>query len=224
MSRSERVYWALLRAYPRSTRDASGDDMVQLFEDRLRDADTRRERAGVWLESVADIVVTAPRERLSRRRELRIAEGPPIESRRSVLPDFGVAALPLAITAFLMLAAPGYYSPFFDERVYLLGLQAGTSGLWMTAILAAIGILAARRRADLSDPMLQAVLIAALVAPTVFVFVLVPCDGLVYLAYAMTFFVLVARFRAVQVALVVPFLAWVLVGPWVVNALNALES
>ena len=43
MTRSERVYRILLRAYPGRTRDACADDMAQLFADRLRDAASARE-------------------------------------------------------------------------------------------------------------------------------------------------------------------------------------
>ena len=219
MSRSERVFRSLLRAYPRSTREASGEDMVQLFADRLRDAGSRRLRATVWLESIADIAVTAPRERLARRRVSRIAEGPGLDARPSVMPDLAVASMPLSITALLVFATPGYYSPLFDERFMLLGVTFGVTVLWLTALLAAVGILAARRRDNLRDPMFQTVLIASLVAPIVIAFVFVPYQGLVHLAWASTLFVLVARFRVVQVALMLPFVAWLLVGPAIEDAL-----
>jgi hypothetical protein len=224
VTRSERIFRALLHAYPKPTRDASGDDMVQLFIDRLRDAQTGRERVAIWLASIADIAVTAPRERLERRRVLRVAAGPAIDARRSVLPDFGVASVPLALTAIVMVAAPGFYSPLFDERVQLAGVPAGTGLLWVTAVLAAIGILAARRRDDLRDPMFQTVLIASLVAPIVLAFVVVPAEGLVHLAWALTLFVLVARFRVVQVALTLPFVAWLLAGPGFIAALLAQKT
>ena len=222
MSRSERIFRSLLRAYPRSTREASGEDMVQLFTDRLRDAGTRRQRAEVWLESIADIAVTAPRERLTRRRVARIAEGPGLDARPSVMPDLAVASLPLSITALLLFAAPGYYSPLFDERFMLLGVTFGVTVLWLTALLAAVGILAARRSDDLRDPMVQAILVASLavVLGLLLGFVFVVNIGVfVALLWALTLFVLAARFRIVQLALVVPFVAWLFAGPAIEAAL-----
>ena len=59
MTRSERIYRALLRAYPARTRDASGDDMTQLFIDRLRDTTSGRE-AVVLVPAPALVVVAGP--------------------------------------------------------------------------------------------------------------------------------------------------------------------
>ena len=221
MSRSERVFRSLLRAYPRSTREASGEDMVQLFADRLRDAGSRRVRATVWLESIADIAVTAPRERLARRRVSRIAEGPGLDARPSVMPDLAVASMPLSITALLVFATPGYYSPLFDERFMLLGVTFGVTVLWLTALLAAVGILAARRRDNLGDPAAQAILLAGLVVTMPVLMFVITWDypGYIAFAWAMTVLVLVIRFRVVQVALMLPFVAWLLVGPAIEDAL-----
>ena len=45
MTRSERIYRALLLAYPERTRLILGEDMVQLFRDRMRDAGSPLEQA-----------------------------------------------------------------------------------------------------------------------------------------------------------------------------------
>ena len=79
MTRSERVFRALLRAYPRATRAASGEDMAQLFGDRLRDAATPIAKGRVWVEAFADIAATAPRERFDSRRAAAVAEGPSLD-------------------------------------------------------------------------------------------------------------------------------------------------
>ena len=57
MRPAQRVYRALLRAYPARTRDARGDDMAQLFADQLRDAPTPLDQARVWVAAVADIAI-----------------------------------------------------------------------------------------------------------------------------------------------------------------------
>src|SRR5262245_36831686 len=124
MTRSERIFRAFLRAYPRSTRAASADDMTQLFSDRLRDAQGVPAKASVWVESVADIGVTATRQRLTRARP-RVAEGPAIDGERSGWTDLGVAALPLVIAATVSVVQPGFLAPIFDSRVSLAGLPAG---------------------------------------------------------------------------------------------------
>jgi putative ABC transport system permease protein len=62
-----RVYRLLLRAYPVGFRRAFGDDMVQLFEDKRRDA-RRRGRTAVWalwVRTLRDIAVHSGRERMA---------------------------------------------------------------------------------------------------------------------------------------------------------------
>jgi len=220
MTRGERIYRALLRAYPATTRERSGEDMVQLFADRLRDAGSPGAKARVWLEAIADIATTAPRERLSRRRAMRLAEGPALDGRRPIVSDLRVAALPLLLVAILFIARPGYYVPLFDERAYVAGLPFGATVLGMTAIVAMVGILGARRSEDLGEPAVQVVLLACL-APAPF---LVLTEGIWQTAgYAVvvTLFVLVARFRIVMLALAVPFAAWLVLGPVIVAAVVA---
>jgi hypothetical protein len=219
MNRSERVFRALLCVYPRSTREASGEDMVQLFTDRLRDAESRRERATVWLASIVDIATTAPEERFRRPRALNVAQGPTLETPRPIAPDLGIAAMPLVLSAVLINVRPNVLGPLFDERLYLIGMPAGLAVLCLTAVLAAIGILAARRSHALADADAQAILITSLAAPFAVLYVLMRDPGLVVCAWAVTLFVLVARFRALMLALTVPFFAWLLFGSAIVGAL-----
>ncbi len=66
---SERLYRRLLRAYPAAFRARFTDDMVQLFNDQLREARTGRSAsAGFWLRSVGDLVVASTSEHLRRDR------------------------------------------------------------------------------------------------------------------------------------------------------------
>jgi MFS family permease len=70
-SLSERLYGALLRAYPAAFRERFGDEMVQLFGDQLRDARRRGAAGGVvatWLRTLGDLAVTAAAERTRRDR------------------------------------------------------------------------------------------------------------------------------------------------------------
>ena len=60
MRRLERVYHALLRLYPSEFRDEYGSEMVQAYRDRARDGSV----PGVWVNLLADIVRTAPKEQL----------------------------------------------------------------------------------------------------------------------------------------------------------------
>jgi putative ABC transport system permease protein len=57
MDRSERIYRALLRLYPRDFRDEYGVEMSSLFHARSRDGAVR-----LWLQVVGDLLLHAPRE------------------------------------------------------------------------------------------------------------------------------------------------------------------
>ncbi len=64
MNGHERIYRALLRAYPRRHRDDYGEPMVQLMRDRLRDDGGGVHSLLVWCGLLTDLVVTAVRERM----------------------------------------------------------------------------------------------------------------------------------------------------------------
>lgn len=69
----ERIYRRLIRCYPAAFRARFGDEMVQLFGDQLRDAQTRRGStalSGVWLRAIGDLVVTAAFEHAQKDRTL----------------------------------------------------------------------------------------------------------------------------------------------------------
>lgn len=80
-----RLYRRLLRLYPAAFRERYGDEMVQLFEDQLRDG---REGRGsgtvvVWLRVVVDLATTAASERSRRDRTVAhsLGTGPTAASR-----------------------------------------------------------------------------------------------------------------------------------------------
>ena len=70
MTVSQRVFHLLLFAYPREFRHEYGPQMTQLFRDCYRDQ-TNQSATGLWvlwLHTVSDLFVAAPREHLERLR------------------------------------------------------------------------------------------------------------------------------------------------------------
>lgn len=219
MTRSERIYRALLLAYPERTRLILGEDMVQLFRDRMRDAGSPLERANIWFEVIADIAVTAPGEHVARRRARQVVEGSAPEPTRPMRPDLSVAAVPLLLALLLPLILPGFYRPLFDDRISIVGLPAGEALLISGALLAAFGIFEARR-GDFRDPRVQVwvlMILLGLLLPIIIlgVFALSPVGWAGY-AVAVTLFVYLLRYRIVMLAFVLPFAAVLLYGPSVV--------
>jgi hypothetical protein len=226
MTRSERIYRALLLAYPERTRLILGEDMAQLFRDRMRDAGSPLEQANVWFEVIADIAVTAPQEHIARRRARQVVEGSAPEPTRPMRPDLAVAAVPLLLAVLLPLVLPGYYRPLFDDRVSILGLPAGEALLISGALLAALGVFGARR-GGLREPRAQAwvlVILLGLLLPIILlgVFALPPVGWAGYVV-AVTLFVLLLRYRIVMLAFVLPFAAVLLFGPSLVLVMVSLR-
>jgi hypothetical protein len=214
------VYRLLLRLYPARTRDANADDMVQLFADRLRDAASAREVATVWVELVVDVVRTAPREHLVARRRRQLVEGPPMDAKRVPMKHDAVfAALPLVASLVVILVHPleGVWGHMYTNPPGFLGQPVGLAILVMLAVPASGGLLAARRNRELNDPWHQALFLAAMLAPAPALVVFVGIGGASYYALAGTVFLLVARFRRLMLALSIPFLAWLVVGPVVMG-------
>ena len=222
-TRSERVFRALLRAYPRSTRAASGEDMAQSFGDRLRDAGTPIAKGRVWVEAFADIAATAPRERLASRRAAAVAAGLSFQQRGQTWTDLLVGTWPWLVIAFIAVVSPGFADPLFDSRVALAGLPLGTAVLGLTAILASFGSLAARPSAQLAEVEVQVFLLGAVLVPVPAMFlVLQEVQLSVAYAFVVTLLVLALPMRLLMLALVVPFLAWLVIGPAIVLVVIAL--
>lgn len=68
-SRSERVFRALLRLFPRRFRELYGNDTAELFRDRMRDVHGRRfGLARLWLRTLPDLVSSGVLERITEAR------------------------------------------------------------------------------------------------------------------------------------------------------------
>jgi hypothetical protein len=59
---SEKLYGWLLRLYPSRFREAYGEEVLQLFRDRVRDETGFRARVRLWLDLVTDLVLSLPSE------------------------------------------------------------------------------------------------------------------------------------------------------------------
>jgi hypothetical protein len=151
----ERVYRALLGLYPAAFRRRFGEDLVQLFHDRLRDACSGRSSGGAavaWTELLADVVVTASHEHLRRNRTVAhsLATSPSVTTR--ILGLAGVAA-GLVILAAYVIDLP---SGVFRDR--LIVFAVGVSGI-------GIGV---HLRQSARAPMLSWAVTVALVAANAF--------------------------------------------------------
>jgi hypothetical protein len=157
----ERVYRGILGVYPAEFRRRFGEDMVQLFHDRLRDARSGGAPGGAvlaWIALLTDVVLTAPREHLRRNRTVAnsFTSAPSLTSR--VLGIAGIAA-GLAILAAFVIDLP---SGLFRDRLVVFGLG-----------VIAIGIGVHRRQA-LRAPVASLAVTVALVAAVAFFLVTVP--------------------------------------------------
>jgi hypothetical protein len=59
---SEKIYACLLRLFPSHFREAYGDEALQLFRDRARDEKGFFQQVGLWLDLLADLAVSVPRQ------------------------------------------------------------------------------------------------------------------------------------------------------------------
>jgi hypothetical protein len=59
---SERIYACLLRLFPSYFREAYGDEALQLFRDRAHDEKGFFPRARLWLDLLADLAISVPRQ------------------------------------------------------------------------------------------------------------------------------------------------------------------
>jgi hypothetical protein len=212
VTRSQRAFRVLLRAYPARTREAYGEDMAQLFDDQLARARDPAAKAGVWVDAIIDTLATAPRERLTSRRAARVAEGPAIEASRSVGPDLVAALLPLPVFGLLVLAAPGFYAPLFDPRAAVAGMQFGVVMTIILGLLAAVGIYA-HLRGGLTDGRTRLLVLAVFVVPVPARILAGDWISVLLDAIVASGFLLLTSVRWLSLVLAAPFVAWVLFGP-----------
>jgi hypothetical protein len=59
---SEKIYACLLRLFPSHFREAYGDEVLQLFRDRARDEKGFFPRVRLWLDLLADLAISLPRQ------------------------------------------------------------------------------------------------------------------------------------------------------------------
>lgn len=112
---SERLYAALLHAYPSRFRARYGSEMVQLFADQLRDARAGRAAGGVaitWLRTLTDLATSAVGEHLRKDRTMAqsMATFEPTRTMR-LLGLFGMVGGALLLMAFVT------FVPFEDLAV-----------------------------------------------------------------------------------------------------------
>jgi len=128
---SERIYAALLVAYPKRFRDAYGPQMVQVFGDLCRE---QRERAGLvglfalWARTVLDLLRTAASERT------RTATGAtfvlPVAGSPRMVRWGGAAAIAGAVCSLVATALSVLTVTHLEEPIFnaLLAYQDGGSG------------------------------------------------------------------------------------------------
>lgn len=126
--RGERVYRGILGLYPVEFRRRFGDDMVQLFHDRLRDARTGRAPGGAlvaWSALVGDVIVHASLEHLRRNQTVAhsLASAPSLTSR--LLGFAGVAAGSAILAAFVVELPSG----LFRDRLIVFGIGVVAIGI-----------------------------------------------------------------------------------------------
>lgn len=195
--------------------------MAQLFADQLRDAPHGARTAGVWLRAIADIALDAPRERVTRRRVAKVAQGPALAGKRSLTADLFDAAVPFLFLSLFALVAPGYLERLFDERVSILGTSFGVLTIGF-AILTGLAVLAARR--GLRERSTRALALAALAAPLPALLYMFGLETAIGYSIAAGLLLAILSVRWLSFAVVVPFVLWVILGPAIVLILINLSA
>ena len=119
---SEKLYAFLLRLYPAPFRKAYGEDALQLLRDRLRDEPGFARRLRLWIDLLADLAVSAPREHrrvaptASLPAEARLFQVLEMEPPRPSTFFFGGALALAGLAAFIfLLSYAGVRKPFRSE-------------------------------------------------------------------------------------------------------------
>ena len=120
----ENIYACLLRLYPSRFREEYGEEILQLFRDRTRDEKGFYRRLRLWLDLVADLAISVPREYYYCEPELI---GASADQRLGGLPSFvvieggsprpeallsgGVLTMLVLTTCSFFLSQAGHYTP-----------------------------------------------------------------------------------------------------------------
>jgi hypothetical protein len=136
-----------LRVYPDHFRAQYGAEMTRLFGDQLRDVlATGRPGAlaSLWLRSVVDLVVTAPRHHLEKEQlvpqpvDVTTATLAPVRRRPDRPRRVLVGLLPLWIVMFESIASPGFTDPLFEKPPEFVGLPGGI--VWLGCAFAGMAL------------------------------------------------------------------------------------
>jgi hypothetical protein len=114
---SEKIYALLFRLYPSHFRKAYGDEALQLFRDRARDEKGFTPRLRLWLDLLADLAISVPREYFYAEPELLAATGHRLTSAPSFYFVHDERPRPgaLALGAVFSLAALATFSALLSE-------------------------------------------------------------------------------------------------------------
>ena len=149
-----RIYRRLLAVYPPEFRSRYADEMVQLFVDQLRDAETGAAADGTartWLRAIRDLAVTSLSERARKGRT--VGHSPPVAPSASsrLLGLLGILGGFLLVAAFLPNVP--WTSELFNLRLVLFNIGA-----------IAVAIAVHRRQAALSRRLSLAVVVPVVLA------------------------------------------------------------
>ena len=125
---AERVYRGILGLYPTEFRRRFGEEMVQLFNDRLRDAQAGRASGGTflaWIALLGDVVVHASLEHLWRYRTVAHSLAPAPSTTSRVLGIAGIAAGIAILAAFVVELPAG----LFRDRLIVFGVGVIAIGI-----------------------------------------------------------------------------------------------
>jgi tight adherence protein B len=100
-------------------------------------------QVGGNLAEILDSIAYTIRERIRIKGEIRTLTA------QQRLSGYVVAGLPIGLASFLFVAAPGFMTPMFDDRVSLIGLPAGVIILALGGFMMFLGFLAIRRIVDI---------------------------------------------------------------------------
>ena len=100
-------------------------------------------QVGGNLAEILDSIAYTIRERVRIKGEIRTLTA------QQRLSGYVVAGLPIALAAFLFVAAPGFMDPMFDDRASVIGLPAGVIILAVGGVMMFIGFMFIRKIVDI---------------------------------------------------------------------------